>query len=57
MAKDGVGPITNNMKEWDLLVDSTSLDGSWNMAVDEYLFRSVQEGTRTLMVRRRPKEE
>ena len=49
MAKDGVGPVTNNMKEWDLIIDEIPLDGSWNMAVDEHLFRSVQEGTRTFL--------
>jgi lipoyl(octanoyl) transferase len=37
------------MKKWDLLVDEIPLDGAWNMAVDEYLFRSVQESTRTFL--------
>lgn len=37
------------MKEWDLIVDNTPLEGAWNMAVDEYLFRSVQECNRTFL--------
>ena len=37
------------MKEWDLLVDNTPQEGAWNMAVDEYLFRSVQKCTYTVL--------
>ncbi|MBN2245974.1 MAG: lipoate--protein ligase family protein [Candidatus Aminicenantes bacterium] len=37
------------MKEWDLIIDEIPMEGAWNMAVDEYLFRSVQEGTRTFL--------
>jgi lipoate-protein ligase A len=28
-------------KEWDLIVDSDPGEGSWNMAVDEFLFQSI----------------
>jgi len=31
------------MKEWDLIVDRKPGKGSWNMAVDEFLFESVQK--------------
>lgn len=37
------------MKEWDLIINEIPLEGAWNMAVDEYLFRSVQGGTHTLL--------
>jgi len=37
------------MKEWDLIVDDTQLDGSWNMALDEYLFQSLSEEPQTIL--------
>ncbi len=37
------------MKEWDLIIDDTPLDGSWNMAVDEYLFQSLTEKPQTIV--------
>ncbi|MGB6865586.1 MAG: hypothetical protein WBE11_07820, partial [Candidatus Aminicenantaceae bacterium] len=37
------------MKEWDLIIDDTPLDGSWNMAVDEYLFQSLTEEPQTIV--------
>ena len=37
------------MKEWDLIVDDTPLDGSWNMAVDEYLFQTLTEEPQTIV--------
>ena len=37
------------MKGWDLFVDDTPLDGSWNMAVDEYLFQSLTEKPHTIV--------
>jgi lipoate-protein ligase A len=37
------------MKEWDLIIDDTPLDGSWNMAVDEYLFQSLTEHPQTIL--------
>ncbi len=30
------------MKQWRLIVDTEPCSGSWNMAVDEYLFRSLE---------------
>jgi len=41
--------LTNKMKDWDLFVDDTPLDGAWNMAVDEYLFWSIQERSHTFL--------
>ncbi len=35
------------MKKWSLIVDKEPLPGSWNMAVDDYLFRSLGEKPRT----------
>lgn len=37
------------MKEWDLIIDNTPLEGSWNMAVDEYLFQSLAEEPHTIL--------
>jgi lipoate-protein ligase A len=37
------------MKEWSLIVDAAPELGSWNMAVDEHLFRSVGEGAATVV--------
>jgi lipoate-protein ligase A len=37
------------MKEWDFIIDDTPLDGSWNMAVDEYLFQSLTEDPKTIV--------
>lgn len=36
-------------KVWDLIVDNTPCSGSWNMAVDEFLFRSLSEMTQTYL--------
>ncbi|MCP2619868.1 lipoate--protein ligase family protein [Candidatus Aminicenantes bacterium AC-334-K16] len=36
-------------KTWYLLVDRTPKDGSWNMAVDEFLFREVKEAPLTFL--------
>ena len=35
------------MKTWALIVDESPLPGSWNMAVDDYLFRSLGEEPQT----------
>ncbi|MFC2161525.1 biotin/lipoate A/B protein ligase family protein [Acidobacteriota bacterium] len=35
------------MKKWPLIVDKEPLSGSWNMAVDDYLFRSLGEKPQT----------
>lgn len=35
------------MKKWSLIVDKEPLPGSWNMAVDDYLFRSLGEKPQT----------
>jgi len=35
------------MKEWSLIIDNVPLQGSLNMAVDEYLFRSLGEKPQT----------
>jgi len=40
--------MTKN-KEWKLIVDKTPLKGSYNMAVDEYLFRSLGERPETYL--------
>jgi len=37
------------MKEWPLIVDTTPLPGSLNMAVDEFLFRSLGNRPRTYL--------
>lgn len=37
------------MKKWDLIIDHTPLEGSWNMAVDEYLFQSLTEKPHTIL--------
>ena len=37
------------MKEWDLIIDEAPLDGSWNMAEDEHLFRSLSEKPHTIL--------
>ncbi len=37
------------MKEWDLIIDETALDGSWNMAVDDYLFQSLTDEPQTFL--------
>ena len=36
-------------KTWFLLVDRTPKDGRWNMAVDEFLFRQVQQAPLTFL--------
>lgn len=35
------------MEKWSLIVDKEPLPGSWNMAVDDYLFRSLGEKFQT----------
>ena len=37
------------MKEWDLIIDETPLNGSWNMAVDELLFQSLTDEPQTFL--------
>jgi lipoate-protein ligase A len=37
------------MKFWNLLIDNSSQKGSWNMAVDDYLFRSVEKENQTYL--------
>jgi lipoate-protein ligase A len=37
------------MKEWDLIIENRPLDGSWNMAVDEYLFLSLTKEPHTIL--------
>lgn len=37
------------MKEWDLIIDNIPLEGSWNMAVDDFLFQSLTEEPHTIV--------
>ena len=37
------------MKEWDLIIDDVPLEGSWNMALDEYLFQSLTDKPKTIL--------
>jgi lipoate-protein ligase A len=37
------------MKEWDLIINETPLDGSWNMAMDEFLFQSLADEPQTFL--------
>jgi lipoate-protein ligase A len=37
------------MKDWDLIKDDKPLDGSWNMAVDEFLFQSLTDEPQTFL--------
>ncbi|MGD8540252.1 MAG: biotin/lipoate A/B protein ligase family protein [Candidatus Aminicenantes bacterium] len=37
------------MNEWDLIIDETPLDGSWNMAVDEFLLQSLTDEPQTIL--------
>jgi len=37
----------NNEKEWKLIVDKKPLNGSLNMAVDDFLFRSLSSEPET----------
>jgi len=39
----------NNIKEWELIIDKIPLRGSWNMAVDDYLFRSLDKNVHTYL--------
>jgi lipoate-protein ligase A len=39
------------MKEWDLIVDREPGNGSWNMAVDEFLFDSLESHTSRTVLR------
>lgn len=41
--------MKNKMKEWDLIIDGIPLEGSWNMAVDEYLFQSLTDEPHTIL--------
>lgn len=36
-------------RDWNLIIDREPLKGSWNMAVDDYLFRSLGEEPRTYL--------
>jgi lipoate-protein ligase A len=36
-------------KYWHLIIDRIPCKGSWNMAVDDYMFRSLKEGTTTFL--------
>lgn len=40
---------TQPHKEWKLILDKKPLPGSWNMAVDDYLFRSLGEEPQTYL--------
>jgi len=42
-------PRENNEKEWKLVVDKKPLSGSLNMAVDEFLFRSLSSELQTYL--------
>jgi len=37
------------MKEWKLIVDKTPAKGPWNMAVDDYLFQSIEKEAQTYL--------
>jgi lipoate-protein ligase A len=37
------------MKEWRFSIDSKPLSGSWNMAVDDFLFRSLGDTPQTIL--------
>jgi lipoate-protein ligase A len=37
------------MKSWNLIVESAPLPGSWNMAVDEFLFHETERSPRTFL--------
>jgi lipoate-protein ligase A len=37
------------MKEWGLIIDDSPHYGSWNMAVDDYLFQSLTEDPQTIL--------
>lgn len=39
----------NSYKEWTLIMDRIALPGSWNMAVDEFLFQSLQKEPQTCL--------
>ncbi|MBN1222539.1 MAG: lipoate--protein ligase family protein [Candidatus Aminicenantes bacterium] len=39
------------MTEWDLIVDAEPGEGSWNMAVDEFLFESIRRETSKTVLR------
>lgn len=40
------------MKEWDLIIDDIPLDGSWNMAVEDFLFQPLTDKPKTTLHRR-----
>jgi lipoate-protein ligase A len=42
-------PIENNMKEWELILDKKPLSGSLNMAIDDFLFRSLGSDPQTFL--------
>ena len=37
------------MKEWRLIIDTKPLSGSWNMAVDDFLLRSLGDAPQTIL--------
>lgn len=38
-----------SMKEWNLIVDKIPMKGSWNMAVDDFLFQSLRKEPQTYL--------
>ena len=40
---------TRSLKEWTLVLDTEPLPGSWNMAVDDFLFRSLRDEPQTYL--------
>jgi len=42
-------PKENNMQEWKLIVDKKPLSGSLNMAIDDFLFRSLSSEPQTYL--------
>lgn len=46
---DPIKSEKNMMKEWQLIVDEVPHKGSLNMAVDDYLFRSLEDNSQTYL--------
>jgi len=42
-------PNENNVKEWNLIADKKSLRGSFNMAIDDFLFQSLSREPQTYL--------
>lgn len=42
-------PHFNKMKEWALIIDTTPMKGSWNMAVDDFIFHSLRKEPQTYL--------